>query len=150
MGNVVDGEMKMNQFGKIVKECWEEIPDHFQHVELDEFVVLPNHVHGIIIIVGEQCSVGARHAVPLHNNERQREQFGRPTRGTLPTIIRSFKSATTKRVNEIRNSQGEPVWQRNFYERIIRNEKELNRIREYIFNNPARWNEDKDNLDFFL
>lgn len=143
-GKIVDGTMSLNEFGKIVDECWHEIPDHFPHVELDEFVIMPNHAHGIIIIVGEQCSVGARRAVPLHTNIRQREQFGKPTRGTLPTIIRSFKSATTKRINEIRNSQGEPLWQRNYYERVIRDEEELIRIREYIYNNPARWPQDED------
>lgn len=143
-GKVVDGTMSLNESGRIVDGCWQEIPDHFPHIELDEFVIMPNHVHGILIIVGEQCFVGARHAVPLHNNVPQREQFGKPTRGTLPTIIRSSKSATTKRINEIRNSQGEPLWQRNYFERIIRNEKELNRIREYIMNNPARWQQDEE------
>jgi len=64
-GEVINWGMRVNQFGKIVKECWEAIPDHFPHVELDEFVIMPNHVHGIIIIVGEQSSVGARRAVPL-------------------------------------------------------------------------------------
>ena len=108
-GNVVDGTMSLNESGKIVDGCWREIPDHFPHVELDEFVIMPNHVHAIIIIVWEQRSVGAR----------QREQFGKPAHGTLPTIIRSFKSAPTKRINEIRNSEGEPAWQRNYLPREI-------------------------------
>jgi putative transposase len=143
-GKIADETMSLNESGKIVNECWHAIPNHFPHVELDEFVIMPDHVHGIIIIVGERYSVGARHAVPLHNNIPQREQFGKPTRGTLPTIIRSFKSAATKRINEIRNSQAEPVWQRNYYEHIIRNEEELIRIREYIYNNPARWRRDEE------
>lgn len=149
-GEIVDGTMRLNDLGKIVDECWRAIPDHFPNVETDEFVVMPDHVHGIIIIVDGQNSVGApqfvgaQHAVPLQNNIPQREQFGKPTHGTLPTIIRSFKSATTKKINETRNSPGESVWQRNYFERIIRNEDELNRIREYIYNNPARWQQDAD------
>lgn len=130
-GSIADETMHLNEFGKIVDECWHAIPDYFPHVELDEFVIMPDHVHGIIIIVGSvgaRYHVGAQHAVPLQNvvplqnNIPQHEQFGKPTRGTLPTIIRSFKSVTTKRINEIRNSQGEPLWQRNYLPREVSHE----------------------------
>ena len=71
------------------------------------------------------------------------EQFGKPVAGSLPTIVRSFKSAVTKRINEIRNSPGLPLWQRNYYEHVIRNEADYNRIAEYVATNPQRWEEDK-------
>ncbi len=76
----------------------------------------------------------------------QTEQFGKPTHGSIPTIIRSYKSAVTKQINEHRNSPGTPVWQRNYYEHIIRNNESLNRIRRYILQNPIRWHLDRQNL----
>ncbi len=139
-GEVVNGEIRLNEYGKIVVNCWSDIPAHFQNVNLDEFVVMPNHIHGIMIIVGTRFRVGARHAVPL-----QEERFGKPVSGSIPTIIRSFKSAGTKGINELRQISGIPVWQRNDYEHIIRQDDDLNKIREYITNNPSRWQDDEEN-----
>ena len=137
-GNIVDGQTRLSDEGIITRQCWQVIPEHFSNVSLYEFVVMPNHLHGIVIME----PVGARHAVPLHNTT---EHFGAPLAGTIPTIIRSFKSAVTK---EIRNLQKTPVfkvWQRNYYEHVIRVETELDRIREYITNNPAQWEIDREN-----
>jgi putative transposase len=141
-GKVVDGQMQMNEYGQIVWACWKEIPLHFPHVELDAFVVMPNHVHGIIILapVGARHKVGAPHAVP--------PPFGKPVPGSIPTILRSFKSAVTKRINALREVPGAPVWQSNYYEHIIRYEREWGHIREYILNNPARWETNENNPDF--
>ncbi len=143
-GHVTDGIMRLNIYGKIVWSCWREIPDHFPHVELDEFVVMPNHVHGILWIVD---NVGARHGVPLPNGGTvpNHERFGKPVPGSIPTIIRSFKSAVTKQINGKRGTPGARVWQRNYYEHIIRDESSLNRIREYITMNPLRWAMDREN-----
>lgn len=139
--------MHLNEYGKIADECWCSIPEHFPNVELDEFIVMPDHVHGIIFIVGARRavplqninSVPPNNPVPPHNHVPQHEQFGKPTHGSLPTIVRGFKSATTKRINEIRNSPGDPVWQRNYWEHVVRDENDLNRIRHYIIDNPAKW-----------
>ncbi len=156
-GNVTDGDMRLNNFGVVVAECWRALPTHFPAVELDEFVVMPNHFHGIFVldtIVGAQhaapgittpgpiCSVqkGAQHAAPLQTSGHTNVMSG-----SLGAIVRSFKSAASKRINEIRNDPGSPVWQRNYYERIIRNDHELERIREYIVNNPLQWTDDSDN-----
>jgi putative transposase len=140
-GEVVGGEMRLNEYGRIALGCWKEIPLHFPQAELDAFVVMPNHVHGIIVL-----TVGARHAVPLQNGISEKtEQFGKPVAGSIPTIIRSFKSATTRHINALRGTPGSPVWQRNYYEHIIRNEESLNRIREYIKTNPLRWAMDSEN-----
>jgi REP element-mobilizing transposase RayT len=198
-GKIENGEMHLNEFGKIVWKIWDETPSHFPHISMGEFVVMPNHVHGIIFInepaascVGARDDVGARHAVPLHvanetmdgsnamaehvanetmdgsnavpkhvANEpvdesqpmpvgarhavplRQTEQFGKPTVGTIPTIVRSFKSAVTKMINEQRSPIHTPIWQRNYWEHIIRNENSFKMISTYIINNPIKWETDK-------
>ena len=134
-GDVVNGRMVLNNSGRMVEKCWNDIPVHFPHVKSDEFVVMPNHVHGIVVI----DAVGARHAVPLP------EQFGKPVSGSIPTVVRSFKSAVTKRINAVRGNPGAKLWQRNYWEHIIRNESEWNRIREYIRNNPGTWESDRLN-----
>ena len=105
---------------------------------MDGFVVMPNHIHGIINIVGAHCNV------PLHNRF---EKFGCSIPNSIPTIIKLFKSTTTKQINILRDTQGKPVWQRNYYEHVTRDEHNLTRIREYIINNPAKWEED-DYYDF--
>jgi REP element-mobilizing transposase RayT len=97
---------------------------------LDVFIVMPNHVHGIVIIVNNGRGT-ARRAPTM-------EQFGKP-------VANLFKPAVTKRINEIRATTGTPVWQRNYYEHIIRKEESLNRIREYTLTNPLRWHLDKEN-----
>lgn len=137
-GEIVDVEMRLNEYGQIAAACWEDIPHHFENVELDTFVMMPNHVHGIVVITD---NVGATHASPLRKPQLPRGPVSR----SLAAIIGSFKSATTKRINEMRGMQGATIWQHNYYEHIIRDENDLNRIREYIFNNPSRWAEDDEN-----
>jgi putative transposase len=99
---------------------------------------MPNHIHGILCIT--ECPVGTRHAVPLQNHE----QFGKPVTGSIPTIIRSFKSAVTKRINEICHTPGNRVWQSNYYEHVIRSHDEWHWIREYIKQNPEQWGLDRE------
>jgi len=96
----------------------------------------------VIIVLNETEHVGARHAVP----RPEPEQFGKPVPGSIPTIVRSFKSAATKCINEYRSTPGAPVWQCNYYEHIIRTEESLNCIREYILTNPLRWHLDRQNM----
>ena len=136
----------LSKIGQLARECWEEIPRHFPDVSLDAFMIMPNHIHGILVI----GDVGARHASPLQNPPPP-PKTGTPVhptgvkKGSIGAIIGSFKSAATKRINELRRTPGEPVWQRNYFEHIIRNEKSLNRIREYIAMNPEQWEFDKEN-----
>ncbi|BAY07544.1 transposase [Calothrix sp. NIES-2098] len=152
-GDVINGEILHNQLGIIVHHFWQALPRRFSHIQLDAFVVMPNHVHGILIITDS----GARQpqsfpsvenftdAVPLQNtNIRKTEQFGKPVSGSIPTVIRSFKSAVTKRINLMRKTPYPPVWQRDYYERIIR-EDGLDNVRQYIINNPLQWAEDEEN-----
>jgi putative transposase len=131
-GDVVQGEIRLNPIGNIVKDVWQSIPIHFPQASVDDFVIMPNHIHGIINLVG------ARHAVPLLNYE----QFGKPISGSIPTIIRSFKSEVTRRVNILRHTPGAKLWQRNYYEHVIRNEKDFQALLEYIHLNPIKWGSD--------
>ena len=102
--------MHMSEYGKAAAERWQDIPTHFPDVSLGVFVIMPNHMHGIVTIQSRDTAC----RVPIV------ERFGRPITGSIPTIMRSYKSAVTKRVNEIRKSPGEPVWQSHYYEHVIR------------------------------
>ncbi len=138
-GNVINGKMILNDAGQIAQKCWLEIPNHYPNVILDEFIIMPNHIHGIIII-----NVGANNNSPPHinNNPPQQPSLFRSPSGTIGSIIRGFKIGVTKWFRQ--NTDIYDVWQRNYYEHIIRNEQELNKIREYIINNPLKWELDKN------
>jgi REP element-mobilizing transposase RayT len=135
-GSIENDRMQLNPLGGIVESCWNAIPVHFPHVAMDHFVVMPNHLHGIIMIGG------ARHAVPLQ--EGMGERFGFPRAGALSTILRSFKSATTRQAHQGGEGSG-PLWQRNYYEHVIRDEVQMDNIREYIIRNPRQWALDREN-----
>ena len=141
-GEIVNEEMVLNEFGKIADECWRAIPEHFPFVELGAHVVMPNHVHGIIVIHNDQSpsNVGATHASPLRiPNSHPR---GTPPR-SLGAIVGSFESAATERIGRELNATG--IWQRNYYEHIIRDEKDLQNKTDYINANPSLWDEDDNN-----
>lgn len=147
-GEILGEEMVLTQKGRIVEQCWSAIPEHFEHVSLGAFVVMPNHLHGVIWIADN--TVGARHAVPnpqpnAQQGSNPKERFGKPVSGSIPTIIRSFKSAATRAINLLEGRAQNGVWQRNYHEHIIRDEEALNSIRAYIANNPARWQYDREN-----
>ena len=141
-GQVVDGEMVLNEWGEIVREEWFRSAEIRAAIKLfpDEFVVMPNHIHGIIWIVGISPLVGAtRRVAPTDGHPRG------PAPNSLGAVIGQFKSIVTKRINARRGTPGARVWQRNYYERIIRNEWALNAIRRYIAENPSRWHLDRHN-----
>ncbi len=147
-GQVVNGEMILNEWGQIVWEEWFRTAHVRPYVRLydDEFVVMPNHIHGIIWIVATDTPHEMR--PPVGATRRVAPTDERP-RGPLPcslgAIIGQFKSIVTKRINARRGTPGAPVWQRNYYEHIIRTERALNAIRHYIAANPRRWHLDRDN-----
>ena len=120
---------------RIVEKEWLNTMHIRQNVILDEFVVMPNHLHGIIVIIH---NVGAYCNTPLQN------QFKSPSK-TIGAIVRGFKSVATKEISKLNKTPGIPVWQRNYYEHIIRNENELTKIRAYIQNNPLKWSLDREN-----
>jgi putative transposase len=134
-GQIAEERMILNNAGRFANKCWLEIPEHFPHVALDEFIVMPNHIHGIVII--NDTNVGANNYSPLQKNI-----FRSPYR-TIGSIIRGFKIGVTKWFRKNANTYN--VWQRNYYEHVIRNEKELNKIRGYIIHNPLKWQLDREN-----
>lgn len=138
-GEIANGEMVLNDYGRIADEFWRSIPEHFHNVELGAFVVMPNHIHGIIVIT--DVEVGATQCVAPTSITKK------PPRGPKPrsigAIVGSFKSAVSYRLNKQYNITN--IWQRNFYERIIRNDDEWNKTHLYIEANPANWTEDLEN-----
>jgi putative transposase len=141
-GEIVDGEMRLSAFGRSVNVVWDAIPDHFHGVSLDEFVVMPNHAHGIVLIASAIGDASGPQGTACRAPTR--ESFGKPVAHSLATIVRSFKSATMKLINDARGTRGAHVWQRNYYERVIRDDRELDAIREYIAQNPLNWMDDEN------
>ena len=146
LGEIINGQFQPNDFGRVIETFWDELPRRYPEIELDAFVVMPNHVHGIIVIVGP-LSVRAIHELPLQLSQEPPlpEPSLRAIRRQmlLPKVVGYFKMNTAKRLNQMRGIEGAPFWHRNYYEHIIRNEADLNRIREYIQNNPTRWADDQ-------
>lgn len=145
-GNIINNKIILNEFGNVIQQCWENIPNYFNNVELDEFQIMPNHVHGIIII--RNNVVGARSSRPM---------YSRPIPPSLGQIIGYFKYQSTKHINNLMEGSEDPtptkkqykfkqIFQRSFYDHIIRNEFDLNRIRQYIRDNPSNWNNDRNNI----
>jgi putative transposase len=129
-GKINNIEMLMNDFGMIVEKVWSGLPRHYPQIEIDDYCVMPDHFHGIIKI-----------------NEIQN---GKPT--SLSEFIRAFKSFSSREINLSMNSQGTPIWQRNYFEHVIRTEKDMSRIRQYILDNPIRWSDGRGDIepsDFF-
>jgi putative transposase len=193
-GAIEDGEMHLNHMGEIARDEWLRTAKMRPNIDIAEFVVMPNHVHGIIAIgdgmdvIGAVGAVGVigrgtMHRAPTDDTEKfgkptsntipaivngetdvtdvdmdvvgvngrgtmhraptiDTEKFGKPTSNTIPTIIRGYKAAVTTQVNILRQSPQCPVWQRNYYENVVRSEAEYLRIADYILNNPRQWQED--------
>ncbi|SNB74035.1 transposase [Thermoflexus hugenholtzii] len=141
-GEIVDGEMRLNECGEIVRAEWLQTAIVRPYVVLhpDEFVVMPNHVHGIIWIIDTNVGATRRVAPTITTNPPRG-----PDAGSIGAIIGQFKSITAKRINSLRGTPGAPVWQRNDYEHIIRTDKALARICAYIRSNPQRWPDDPEN-----
>jgi len=142
-GEIVEGEMCLNELGKISDECWRAIPDHFDHVGLGAYVIMPNHVHGIILIKEDAQHVGATHAVGAQHAAPRRGLSINVKPGSLGAIVRSYKSAVSRRIGREYDIAG--IWQRNYHDRIIRNRRELDAVWRYIKANPANWAEDNQN-----
>lgn len=164
--------MELNQAGQIAQVHWQRLIRHFSHIRLDAFVVMPNHIHGIIEIVdvpepsgtgatlltftpgrGEALSeqrsawdpnVSDDNASPLRSVEPSTDRpFNGPQSGSMGAIVGNYKSVSTRQINRSRRAPGTPVWQRNYHDRIIRNQQELDNIRAYIQTNPQNWASDR-------
>ncbi|MDA8431275.1 MAG: hypothetical protein M0T70_18635 [Geobacteraceae bacterium] len=169
-GEIMDGEMRLNGLGLAAEACWRAITNHFPNVQLAEFVIMPNHFHAILDITTsvsaeerDATNVGAKQGSSASpgfgdvdnidgdcNKGEAGEAFASPLRdgtvsGSLGAVIQNFKSVSTRKINKMRNNPGCPVWQRNYYEHVIRNEDDLANIRQYITNNPLKWDLDENN-----
>jgi REP element-mobilizing transposase RayT len=150
LGRLVHAHIEPSALGKLTRDCWQQIPNHFESVTLDEYIVMPNHLHGIIVKwsdAGTACRAPTDPRdpgvafTPIVKEGRTQEKFGVPVVASLATIIRSFKSAVTKAARQRRLWQNKPLWQRGYYEHIIRQSESLEEIRQYIQRNPFRWAE---------
>jgi putative transposase len=137
--NISQGVIQLNMTGEIVQSCWTEINRHFAFTDTSIYVIMPNHIHGIIVI---------NHPLEETDSIRQKtesEAFGKAVRNSLPTIVRSFKSAATKRVNANLDNEISNLWQRGYYEHVIRSEEEMAQIGDYNLGNPQKWETDREN-----
>ena len=131
-GKVEKGEMILNQYGKIANQCWDDLPNHYLNCSLDSFVVMMNHIHGIIVILNKDVTIVGNGLKPF------------PTHG-LSEMIPGFKIFSSRKINEEIKNDNKFQWQKSFYDHVIRNETELYRIRDYIKNNPLKWDLDREN-----
>ncbi len=167
LGTITDGKMQLNEAGQIVIEYLNHIPQHFPSVELDAYVVMPNHIHGIIAwgvslpgnphppeIVGAGSARPSQNATPFENTQNVGAGSPHPSQNnpnrinetaspSLGKIVAYFKYQSTKRINQRYNTPGTRFWQRNYYDHIIRNDPDLQRLREYIQINPMKWELDQ-------
>ena len=135
-GEVIEEQIRLSLIGEIVKNYWEKLPKHFPKVKLDEYVIMPNHIHGIIIITEGRDLINqipTKSNFPLMKNPKM----------TLGKIIRHYKAHSAKYIHD--SGYVDFQWQPLFYDRIVRNDKELDNIRDYIINNPLKWFLDEEN-----
>jgi len=143
-GKINDSDMILNDYGEMVRNEWQKSEVIRKEIYLDEFVIMPNHLHGIVII---DNPVETHGRASLQKNEpaslqEQSKKLMRPKK-SIGSFVACFKSATTKGINLMRNTHGTPLWQRNYYDHVIRSEQSLQAIREYIINNPMKWELDE-------
>jgi putative transposase len=131
-GIIANNQIILNKYGDIARNSWLDLPNHHKNIKLDEFVVMPNHIHGILIIDNPVANGPARSSTKY------------PKSDNLSVVIGSYKSAVSKQINQLNNIKFK--WQKSFYDHIIRTDKSLNIIRKYIINNPAKWDRDENNI----
>lgn len=144
-GRVINSQIELSSYGEIVAEEWTRSSELRQEIQLDAWVVMPNHFHGLVEIVSTDSQI-------LRADSRDAQNVGANSRSPLrkrmksksiSSLVSGFKSAATYRVNCLRQTPGNPVWQRNYYEHIVRNEADRDRLRDYIFHNPHTWTQDQ-------
>ncbi len=143
-GEIVDNKMNLSEIGKIVHKYWFEIPKHFSFVELDEFQIMPNHVHGILIINNVVSYVEKRHCLfSTADTNIKINRFQNQGKHTISSIVGSYKSICTKMIHKTNATFG---WQPGFYDNIIRTKKSFHYVQEYIKDNQTNWATDRNNL----
>ena len=138
LSSIKNGEIKLGETGKIVDKVWNDLPNHYPNCQLDEYIIMPNHIHGIIKL--NDCREGFI-TLPDKNVKTNKINHG------LPEIIRGFKTFSSKTINEKIKPRQKFRWHKSYYDRVIRSERELNNVRKYIVNNPLSWENDRHNPD---
>lgn len=149
-GHLANGQMVLNEFGQTVNQCWFDLPNHYGNIRLDAFCVMPNHIHGIIVIDNNTTNIVETGLKPVSKidptNHALLETGLKPVstkQHGLFEMVRALKTFSARRINEIRHSAGMAVWQPRFHDHVIRDEKSLQNIREYIIRNPEMWEKDR-------
>jgi REP element-mobilizing transposase RayT len=140
LGNVVSEQTQLSSLGKVTQDVWNGLPKRYGNIKLDEFVIMPNHFHGIVWILGESSHMGSGGEGLRPSPTNANKPIG------LPEIIRAFKSFSSREINKYRKTQGSQFWQRGYHEHILRNEDDLYQHRAYIQNNPLKWALDEYHL----
>ena len=154
-GDVAAAKMQLNAAGQMVQAVWDELSTHYRSVETDLFVVMPNHIHGVIVLVGAgPCACPESGGQPQGVAPTNARSANHDVALSLPDVLHRFKTLTTQRYVVGVKEHGwvrfnSRLWQRNYFEHVIRDEDSLNRIRQYINDNPARWEFDGENLAAF-
>ena len=130
-GHIVDDGMELNALGRIAQRVWLELPSRHTYITVDPFVIMPNHVHALIWIQAEVAEGSTA------------REYGKPVAASIPTLVNAYKGSVTKMADNAGLVKGPALWQRNFYDRIVRSERELVNVQEYIRTNPARWQQDQ-------
>lgn len=155
LGEIKNKKMKYSQYGDIVLKFWQAIPNYYKNVFLDQWVIMPNHIHGIIIIKNKPVGTEHYSVNMVRTHMIRTEHCSVPTMmvddnykkyGLLSKIVKSFKEISLKTIRKNYDDY-EFAWQRSYYDHIIRNENSLNKIREYIINNPLKWEYDRNNTE---
>ena len=137
-GTIINREMVTNQFGDIVWKVWRTLTDRFSQISLDTAIVMPNHFHGIIVVHDDVGNIENYEESPFPFSRVERRKM------TIPLVVGFFKMNSAKQINQIRGTKGSPVWQRNYFDRILRDDKDYDELSEYIFTNPQWWGIEKD------
>ncbi len=142
-GEICGVTMQINDLGLVVAETWQWLTSQYAYVALDKWCVMPNHLHGLLIITGRGGSRAAPTTGGIGAAAGEHVERGKP----IGQLIGAFKTVSTKRVNTLRGTRGEMLWQRNYWEHIVRDDAEMDDLRAYIRNNPAQWAIDSLNVE---
>jgi REP element-mobilizing transposase RayT len=151
LGEIENNIMVKNTFGNIVENTWHDLPSHTKNIRLDEFIVMPNHIHGIIFIIENEANLINGENFEKIFPIKEFDELTSPVpiiqrrKMILSKLIGRLKMVSAKQINQIRNTPQTSFWKRNYYDHIIRDHSDLNRCREYIINNPQKWAEDREN-----
>lgn len=132
-GQIIDGAMRQNALGAIAHHCWPSVIDHHPHAQADAFIVMPNHVHALLLILPQAGQ----------QPDPEQRQFARPVAGSVSTLVGTYKAQVSRRARRAGLAPPGKLWQRNFWDRIVRSERELENMRNYITTNPLRWDADR-------